>query len=502
MKLAAPLLFVLTIAAIALSASAQERVLSLDGDSSYAEVLTNPSLDISRELTIELWFTNDVPENDAYLIMKSGDATTTACLYGLCITNNSSRVGFRLGFKNNGNAQINRVGNFANGRWHHLAGTFDGQVMIFYIDGVKHASLPLDESDEIAINNQPLHIGTWPSRETFHSGLIDEVRLWEVARSQAEIRATMNVALTGEEEGLVGYWNFDSGEASDLSRGGNDAQLYNNAQIMEYSNTSLYDDAPPTVIKTIPSSLEDVPVDIKEIKFFFSEEMSEGWAIEYLDNLPVGAIAWDDSMKALTISIEQPLQPSSIYFVILNPTIAPRYVDLTSAPNFFSDVQGSLLEDFFFIFTTDKRGEVDIAPPTVKDVNLYKADADGVPEETFSDLSKRLPADITDIKIVFSEKMREKGNKSIRYSDNFPLRNVIWNKGEENGMTSVNIHLREPLVPKSEYYVRLNTADKKYMDLAGNLLEPYTITFTTTGTGMLVPEKECIATTWGAIRRD
>ncbi len=489
MKLTIVLLSVLAITAMTLSSSAQDRALSLDGNSGYVEVSPNPGLDISTELTVEMWFTNDIPETDVFLILQSGDMISSNRLYGLYITGASSQVGFYLSLKNSGDKQITAIGDFADGRWRHLAGTFDGQIMTLYIDGAKRASLPLDVNDEIVAQNYPLQIGTWRDMGTFHSGLIDEVRLWKVARTQEEIRVNMNSALTGEEEGLAGYWNFDNG---------NDAALRYNARIVECSRS---DKVPLTVVKTIPNSPENVPVDTKEIKFFFSEEMNEGWAVEYLDNLPVEHIAWDDDMRALTIGMGQPLQPGTIYFIILNPTIEPGYIDLIRAPNFFSDTQGGLLEEFFFTFTTEKRGEVDITPPVVTDVIFYRTNNDGTLEEVLSELTKRLPADVTDMRIVFSEKMREKGNRSIRYSDNFPRRNTRWNKGEENSMTSVTIHFRDPLMPESEYYAKLNVADKKYMDLAGNLLESYTISFTTTGDSTLVSEKNCIATTWGAVKQ-
>src|SRR4029077_18000384 len=40
-------------------------------------------------------------------------------------------------------------------------------------------------------------------------GLIDEVRVWNIARSAAQIAATMRQRLAGNETGLVGYWRFD-----------------------------------------------------------------------------------------------------------------------------------------------------------------------------------------------------------------------------------------------------------------------------------------------------
>jgi len=485
-------LFVLTLSLITSSVLAQNRALSLDGDIGYMTIPSTPSLDISTELTIELWFTNDIPRDNIFLLMRNSGASD---LYGLYLTDNSSKAVFYLNLKESGFKQIRRNGNFIESGWHHLAGTFDGQIMTLYIDGVKRASSPLNKNDEIVTKECPVEIGA------FHTGFIDEVRLWTVARTQEEIQSTMNIALTGTEKSLAGYWNFDTGEAKDLSPNGNDAILHNNAQILEYQEADSWNTIPPTVIKTIPNSPENVPVDIKEIKFFFSKEMQEGWAIEYFDNLPLGNILWDDDMKALTLDIEQPLQPGTIYFVILNPIFTPKYIDLTREPNLFLDVDGNLLGEFFFTFTTEKRGEVDVVPPRITEIVFLKADEDGTLKEVLSDLSKEIPIDVTDIKIVFSEKMREKGNLSLKYSDNFPRRSVKWNKGGENSMTFTTIHLVEPLTPKSKYYIKLNVVDKKYVDLAGNFLTPKNITFVTVRGSRLVSPKGRIPTTWGTVRQ-
>src|SRR5205085_1449442 len=42
-----------------------------------------------------------------------------------------------------------------------------------------------------------------------YKGLIDEVRIWNVARAQGQIAADMNRRLAGSESGLVAYYQFD-----------------------------------------------------------------------------------------------------------------------------------------------------------------------------------------------------------------------------------------------------------------------------------------------------
>jgi hypothetical protein len=49
------------------------------------------------------------------------------------------------------------------------------------------------------------------------AGEMDEVRVWNTARSEAEIQANRDRRLAGDEPGLVAYWNFDEGEGQVVS---------------------------------------------------------------------------------------------------------------------------------------------------------------------------------------------------------------------------------------------------------------------------------------------
>ncbi|MCU0518286.1 MAG: LamG domain-containing protein, partial [Oscillatoria sp. Prado101] len=49
-------------------------------------------------------------------------------------------------------------------------------------------------------------IGSYSQAAHSYNGCLAEVRVWNKARTQAEIQADMSKRLTGKEAGLVGYW--------------------------------------------------------------------------------------------------------------------------------------------------------------------------------------------------------------------------------------------------------------------------------------------------------
>ena len=48
------------------------------------------------------------------------------------------------------------------------------------------------------------------------NGIVDDVSLWNISLDQETIQSNMNTELIGNEEGLIGYWNFNEGEGPEL----------------------------------------------------------------------------------------------------------------------------------------------------------------------------------------------------------------------------------------------------------------------------------------------
>ncbi|MBK9096826.1 MAG: T9SS type A sorting domain-containing protein [bacterium] len=117
--------------------------------------------------------------------------------------------------------------------WHHVSATYNGIAMKIYVDGELSAQLNSIFTIGNA-NNSNLLIGESPGFPgRVFNGKIDEVRVWNVARSQSQIQNTMNTILTPEyystpDSGLAGYWRLDEGigqTAEDLSFYSNTATL-------------------------------------------------------------------------------------------------------------------------------------------------------------------------------------------------------------------------------------------------------------------------------------
>jgi len=110
--------------------------------------------------------------------------------------------------------------------------------MKYYVNGVEHLSYDCS-CGMIEEESNPILIGADTndgenSYIDFFNGLIDEVRIWNIARTQEEIRADINQPIQNPEEleNLVGYWNFENGTL-DLSPYGNDGTLHGDAIIVE-----------------------------------------------------------------------------------------------------------------------------------------------------------------------------------------------------------------------------------------------------------------------------
>jgi hypothetical protein len=239
------LIFTVTLLCLCVAtARAQEsgpnRVLSLDGDGDYVEVADSESLNaINSQVTVEAWIKAAKFTGMAPIVFKGDKIKLIASnrSYYLFLGPSGS-IG--LGSAASGQQERIRLDSMneliALNTWYHVAGVVDTEsgVMRILINGVEVARR--DSGRDIYMSALPLWIG-W-SHEALYSpfaGQMDEVRIWNVARTQEEIRKTMHTTLSGKEPGLVGYWRFDAtgDTVTGSSPGSADGKLIGDAHLAE-----------------------------------------------------------------------------------------------------------------------------------------------------------------------------------------------------------------------------------------------------------------------------
>ncbi len=127
--------------------------------------------------------------------------------------------------------------------WTHIAGVIDAKnnYIKLFINGNEVSRNNYKGQNRIHKSTLPLRIGwTHEIHHPMHAafvGQIDEVRVWNIARTQKQIRTDMNTQLNGDEEGLVGYWKFDEEKDEliiDATLNKNHGKLIGNAKLESY----------------------------------------------------------------------------------------------------------------------------------------------------------------------------------------------------------------------------------------------------------------------------
>ena len=161
-----------------------------NGPRDFVEVPDSESLDLVEGLTVEMWLYLEAwstaggtgatkettykvgPRNDKKVLIRM---TTDALAWGAAVLASKTDMPLR--------------------KWTHIAGTYDGKSgeAKIYIDGVLDAEGKLDGN--ITPNDDVLWLGRGAG--PFLEGRMDEVRISNIVRSEAEIKELMNKGIEG-----------------------------------------------------------------------------------------------------------------------------------------------------------------------------------------------------------------------------------------------------------------------------------------------------------------
>jgi hypothetical protein len=101
--------------------------------------------------------------------------------------------------------------------WYHLAATYDGATLKSYKNGTLITS-NTNPSGYPTLETNTLKLGSHALPGNGHfGGMLDEVRVWNIVRSEAEIKASMFKELAGSESGLQIYYKMSNGTGTSLT---------------------------------------------------------------------------------------------------------------------------------------------------------------------------------------------------------------------------------------------------------------------------------------------
>ncbi|HEY5944791.1 MAG TPA: LamG-like jellyroll fold domain-containing protein, partial [Kofleriaceae bacterium] len=197
--------------------------LAFDGVDDYAKTAVDPALGLSA-FTIEAWVRRD-GEGTTFTTgagglrlvpiagkgLGEGDGTNVDCNYAFGFWGDVLGADFE-DMTAGGNHPVIGKTAITRGEWHHVAATYDGMKWRLYVDGVldgEAAANAMPRADSIHPFSIASAVASDGTPHGFMQGAIDELRLWNHARSEDDIAEGMYRTIA-MGEGLVARWSFDS----------------------------------------------------------------------------------------------------------------------------------------------------------------------------------------------------------------------------------------------------------------------------------------------------
>lgn len=208
--------------------SGSKYALDFDGTNEYVNISNGVVL--GTNFTQEVWiYPTDVNANYhgilGYDDMSGSGGSSNVKTRPPCIYQYGKKIHFGFG---DGSAWYSEYTNdvLKISEWNHIAVTFDGTIYKVYANGI------LVNSTNFASGKTPYGYGqnNIGRIDNYFVGKIDEVRIWNVVRTESQIKDNIMCNLSGNESGLVGYYRMDYNDGStlyDITSNGKNGSLTN-----------------------------------------------------------------------------------------------------------------------------------------------------------------------------------------------------------------------------------------------------------------------------------
>ncbi len=306
--------------------------ISFNGVDQHIEIADDTSNDISGSYTMSCWVKYDAtgPALQRPISKPSASDGTGTCI----AMSNTGAVG--LTFIDGSSGAPNGLGSAPNtilpDTWTHVAITYDETTNIatVYANGTSVASGTVNPI--FPNSSQPLFIGTEGIGSNFltfrrFKGEIDEVRIWNIARTQSEIMADMNQRIE-PQPGLVGLYRFNEGTGTVV----NDASGFApNGNFVNLDETTDWVDGAPSLDSIGENQVMLTATDGN------NNSASASATVTVRDNLPPNVVTQNivvalscDNINDVTIDASQIDNGSTDNCSIADMSLDLNYFDITN----------------------------------------------------------------------------------------------------------------------------------------------------------------------------
>lgn len=163
--------------------------------------VNDQAFDLTQAITLEAWLNFRVFDQSPQPIITKGQAWGILCYSNQLIFHSADSAG------NPHDLTCSQA--LVSNHWYHIAATFDGTRKALYIDGAVVAAGIWQSA--MGTNGYPVWLGgnAAAPADTGFRGVMDDVRIWSVTRSQTDLQSSTNRIVRGAEDGLLGEWRFD-----------------------------------------------------------------------------------------------------------------------------------------------------------------------------------------------------------------------------------------------------------------------------------------------------
>ena len=195
--------------------------LGFGGTNDYVTFGYNANLALTASVSIEAWVKLNSTNTQDFVAGKIVHGGTNYG-YGLYINNgnlggDAGQITFIAGISWDYWPSVRSVARLVEGKWYHVVGTFDGQYLKIYVNGVLDNTYNNGSAYSMNDSGDNFKIGyNGNLGENYFDGSIDEVRVWSVARTQQEIRDNMYKEI-GTQSNLRAYYRMSDGSGTSLS---------------------------------------------------------------------------------------------------------------------------------------------------------------------------------------------------------------------------------------------------------------------------------------------